>query len=58
MARPKKAKTAKEMELARNLLRTEGKTKEEVDAELDATVVGLGKPPWPPQPTDGEDDEA
>ena len=58
MARPKKAKTAKEMELARKLLRTEGKTKAQVEAELDATVVGHGKLPWPPQPTDGEDDEA
>lgn len=46
----------KDDDLVALLIRSEGKTPEQFAAEVEATVFGLDPGPWPPTPTDGEDD--
>lgn len=51
-----KPETAEDLEIKKKLLRREGKTEEQFQAELKATRVVKDAPGWPPQPTDGERD--
>lgn len=57
---PEKKMNKGEMEAAkRKVVRREGKSEAEYEAEVKATrIVQPGERSWPPEPTDGEDDEA